>query len=296
MTQPRTVTEWAAGHVLALPADSSLTLLGVLAEMRFTAPKIVDDALRVSRHSRIIGPVRDDAIRQELMLPPETPDLFYIECPRERGEPPFLGLPERTGLARACPDGLPIRDEGRVLNWAVAVARRLGGALRVAPSGVILRPSIESSVDLTVLSPVWLDPQAAAKVISAALPHVQFHQASAEQSIESDSPVSLEVTEAYGLGADLDADGRVDVLISLADDIPLALRPAWENQTPISYEVRWTPLELEDLEQEDPPLDVRIARRRVFDLVARVTALLHDAVGGQVVDDDWFLVDPSELA
>lgn len=291
---PRSVEQWSAHHILALPAGASLTLLGLLAEMRFTAPRLERDSLRVSRHSQIHGPFKDTAVRQRLGLPQETPELFVIECPRERGEPPFLGLPERTGISRACFDGLPIRDEGRVLNWAVAVARRLHGALRVAPSGVVLRPDIESSVDLTVLSQVWLDPQAARKVVSAAMPHVDFHRGMTP--LTETGIINLEVSEAYGLGTDLEADGRVDVLIGLADDIPLALKPVWKDATVISYQVRWTPLDIEDLEQEDPSLDTRIARRRAFDLVARVASLIYGAIGGHVVDDDWFLVDPSELS
>ncbi|HLS03289.1 MAG TPA: hypothetical protein VK030_00860 [Actinomycetales bacterium] len=299
MVQPQSVKSWAANHVLALPEGASLELLLLLAQMRFTAPRIMDGALRVSRHSRIYGPVSATRkagapnLRQELGLPTATPTLFSIQCPLERGEPPFMGLPERTGIARACPDGLPIRDEGRVLSWAVAVARRLGGALRVAPSGTVLRPDIESSVDLTILSPVWLDPQAAHKVVSATLPHVGFHEgARTPEGVDLDP---AQISEAYGLGADLGADGRIDVLIGLADDIPLALQPAWTGQTPISYQVRWTPLEMEELEMEDPPFDTKIARRRSFDLIARTAHRLHEAIGGHIVDDDWFLVDPQEL-
>lgn len=295
--QPQTFEAWAQHHVLALPQGASLNLLGLLAQMRFTAPRVDGEALRVSRHSRIEGPFTDSVARQKLGIPQQNPELFVIDCPRERGEPPFLNLPERTGISRACPDGLPIRDEGRVLNWAVAVARRLGGTLRVAPSGTILRPDIESSVDLTVLSQVWLDPQAARKVASAALPHVEFHRALTPfDEVSTAEFLSLEVSEAYGLGSDLEADGRVDVLAGLADDIPLALRPVWQDATVISYQVRWTPLEIEDLEQEIPSLDTRIARRRAFDLVARVAAHLHGAIGGHIVDDDWFLVDPTELS
>src|SRR5690625_5137095 len=146
MAQPRAIADWAAHHVLALPEGASLELLLLLAQMRFNAPRISADGLKLSRHSRISGPVTDAVVSNALKIPADTPVLFSLHTPRERGEPPFMGLPERTGIARACPAGLPIRDEGRVLNWAVAVARRLSGTLRIAPSDTILRPDIESKI------------------------------------------------------------------------------------------------------------------------------------------------------
>src|SRR5690625_7362965 len=81
MVQPQSVDSWAANHVLALPEGASLDLLLLLAQMRFTAPRIVDGALRVSRHSRIYGPVSATRkagapnLRQELGLPTVTPTL-----------------------------------------------------------------------------------------------------------------------------------------------------------------------------------------------------------------------------
>src|SRR5690625_7631443 len=123
-----------------------------------------------------------------------------------------------------------------------------------------MRPYIESSVDLTILSPVLLDPQAAHKVVSAALPHVGFHEgARTPEGVDFDP---AQISEAYGLGTDLDADGRIDVLIGLADDIPLALRPAWAGQTPLSYQVRWTPLGMEEIEMDDPRCGTKADRRR----------------------------------
>src|SRR5690625_3140759 len=280
MAQPRAIADWAAHHVLALPEGASLELLLLLAQMRFNAPRISADGLKLSRHSRISGPVTDAVVRKALKIPAETPVLFSLQTPRERGEPPFMGLPERTGIARACPAGLPIRDEGRVLNWAVAVARRLSGSLRISPSDTILRTDIESSVDPSVPSPVSLAPAAAYKVVSATLPRAQFHQRAAEladiarvtEFIESATPhgstpgENPEISDQYELGSDLESDGRIDVLIGPAEDIPPALQPVWKDQAPISYQVRWTPLEMEELELEDPPVTTKIARRRAFDL------------------------------
>ncbi|HLS03385.1 MAG TPA: hypothetical protein VK030_01350, partial [Actinomycetales bacterium] len=97
MSAPRSAANWSDHHVLALPQTASLQLLLVLAQMRFTAPQITDGALRVSRHSRIYGPVFGEDLRQTLGFSRDTPALFSVQCPRERGEPPFLGLPERTG-------------------------------------------------------------------------------------------------------------------------------------------------------------------------------------------------------
>jgi hypothetical protein len=80
---------------------------------------------------------------------------------RERCDPPFPGTSDPSGIARAFPEGLPIREEARVAAWAVAAARRLGGAVRFDETGTVLVPRADAAIDLTVYSNLWLEPDSA---------------------------------------------------------------------------------------------------------------------------------------
>ncbi|KGM15220.1 hypothetical protein N867_10720, partial [Actinotalea fermentans ATCC 43279 = JCM 9966 = DSM 3133] len=78
------------------------------------------------------------------------------------------------------PEGLPVRDEARMLEWAIAVARRLAGSVRTAagPGGrapVVLTPDPAAAVDLTIWSDLWLDPDAALAVMRQAIPRAYLN-------------------------------------------------------------------------------------------------------------------------
>ncbi|QCB94867.1 hypothetical protein [Cellulomonas shaoxiangyii] len=114
-------------------------------------------SLRLARLSSLAGPyaVRgEDAVA--LGLPGTTRTVWVLTAPRERGERPWPGG-DRDGLKRAFPDGLPVREEERVLQWLVAAARRLGGAVRTQ-TGAVLTPDPDASTDLTVLTDRWVEP------------------------------------------------------------------------------------------------------------------------------------------
>lgn len=311
-------------HILALPAGITSETIELLARSRFTAARPDGDGIRLSRHSNISPLEVDTHHLRAAKVPSDLPVTWLARTPRERGEAPTPGLSDRTGISRACADGMPIRDEARVLQWLVAVARRLGGAVRVVPSGEVLRPDVESSVDLTVISHIWLDPGATLKVVSGALPRATFDDippwsgpvrfdgpvAGAEaldaeyrerlheraDAFDAQELAKQYVSEKYSVGADLEVDGRIDVFISLVEDMPPALRDVWEGHTAISYEVRWTPENFGVLELEKLPLHLRVARKRALGLVARAARAIHQAIGGDIVDDDRFVVDPRDLA
>ena len=107
--------------------------------------------LRLARLSTLTGPYRVEAEDAVSLGLPTTSTLAYVlVAPRERGEKPYPGG-DRDGLKRAFPEGMPIREEERVLQWLVAAARRLGGSVRIGEHGTILTPDVDSAIDLTVL-------------------------------------------------------------------------------------------------------------------------------------------------
>ena len=185
-------------HILALPEDIGVDEVEVLAVSRFAKARweeqqkdslqprgiigpmtaalgiravgsatIPPRTLRLARLSTLNGPFRmetQDAV--SLGLPTTCAVAYVLVCPRERGHKPYPGG-DRDGLKRAFPDGMPVREEERVLQWLVAAARRLGGAVRTGERGTVLTPDVDSAIDLTVLSDSWLEPEQALAVVQS---------------------------------------------------------------------------------------------------------------------------------
>lgn len=186
-------------HLLALPDGVGVDELEVLGISRFpaaaweTLPGVPQQrtggarggrnlgasigVLRVSRLSTLTGPysvTSADAV--SLGLPAATTTVYDVRCPRERGEPPYPGG-DRDGLKRAFADATPVREEERVLLWLVAVARRLGGAVRTGERGVVLRPDLDATIDLTVFTDRWLEPDELLAVVQHLVPRARLAMA-----------------------------------------------------------------------------------------------------------------------
>ena len=154
-----------------LPAVTAA--LGIRAVGRQTPPV---KALRLARLSTLAGPYRIDAPGAvALGLPATSVMVWVLHTPRERGDGPYPGG-DRDGLKRAFPDGLPVREEGRVLQWLVAAARRLGGAVRTQ-TGVVLTPDPDASTDLTVLTDRWVEPEAVLSLVQRVQPRAYLSEA-----------------------------------------------------------------------------------------------------------------------
>jgi hypothetical protein len=63
----------------------------------------------------------------------------------------------------------------------------------------------------------------------------------------------------------------------------------------VSYRVRWEPRDLVESQQEQPSLDLQVARKRAAEVVTQITRTLHGAVGGEIADESEFLVDTDDL-
>jgi len=193
-------------HLLALPGDVGADEVEVLAISRFAQARWEEDevvpqprgimgpmtaalgiravgsstparTLRLARLSTLTGPYRveaEDAVN--LGLPTTSTLAYVLTAPRERGEKPYPGG-DRDGLKRAFPDGMPIREEERVLQWMVAAARRLGGSVRTGENGTVLTPDVDSAIDLTVLSDSWLEPAEALAVVQSVQPRARLSEA-----------------------------------------------------------------------------------------------------------------------
>ncbi|WP_125775453.1 hypothetical protein [Antribacter gilvus] len=361
---PRTSAQpHQARHLLAVPADVLTDEIEVLALSRFSAtrwdvvPADVDPnesgapqgrpagkgepgVLRTSRHTTVTGPYLPQGDGFDLGLPPGTAMVFDVVSPRERGEPPYPGGGDRDGLGRSFPAGMPEREEGRVLSWLIAVARRLGGSLRLdvaglwdasgstaRGAGVTLTPDPGVTIDMSVYSDVWLDPQAAFAILQPV--HVRTvlatqgtdwqgpprgiadrplfpgekmdpEERKAIHAAADDFDIAAlqapHVLDGYGLTIDLQHDGIVAVEIGGEEQLPLLLRGLpWTANGAVCYRVRWEPPDLDDWHSEFPSMEHRIARKRAAELVSQVALAIYRAVGGEIADEDGFLVDPDDL-
>lgn len=321
------------------PTDSGATRTGLMPAvtaafgMRAVTPAAQPTfALRLGRMSRLLGPysvTSEDAMA--LRLPATTRTVWALDCPAERGEPPWPGG-DRDGLKRAFPKGVPVRDEERALLWLVATARRLQGAVRVAGSGVVLTPDVDQAIDLTVLTDRWLEPAEALAVVRRVLPRARLSGEGVRQPWsgppDPDDPAiraalgpygvhdpaerarlaaeadaydrwmlaNPPAAEAFGVEADLGLDGMVVVEVSERQEVPPLLRNLpWAANGVVAYRVHWEPADVTELEAERPSLEHRVARGRTSQRVQAIARGLHEAVGGEVADEADFLVDPADL-
>lgn len=297
--------------------------------LRQTTPE--PGLLRISRHSTLRGPFEVDRHTTSALGLPSAARLAYLlEAPVERGAPPWPGGGDRDGLARAFPDGLPVRDEERSVRWLVDVARRLGGAVRVEraeQAAAVLVPDPAAAVDLTVWTYIWLEPEAALTVVRRAVPTARLNlptgswagpppgvghrPAPGVQGMGDEERRALHAAadardlralaepspmQAYGALADLGIDGMLAVEVSGETDLPPVMSAVpWAAEGAVAYRVRWEPADLAELESERPGPAHRVARARATGFVVAVTRAVHRAVGGEITDEMGFVVDPADL-
>lgn len=352
-----------ARHLLGVPSDVVVDEIEVLAMSRFVGtrwdvvPADLPGAdvpvgrmanpgepgvLRLSRHSVVSGPYAPSGRGVDAGLPGGTAMVFDVVCPRERWDDAARFGGDRDGLGRAFPAALPNREEERVVSWLLQAARRLGGSVRLdvagtwddadggrrpAGPGVVLTPDPDRAVDLTVYSDIWLDPQAAHRVLQATHPRVRLategkpyqgppagiadrplypgepldpevrkaiHERADDVDIEAlQAPMVL---DAYGLTTDLGHDGSVTVEVIGDETLPLLVRELpWAAAGAVCYHVRWDPPDLYEANQEFPQAAHVVARRRAADLVGRMAVAIHAAVGGEIADEADFLLAPEDL-
>jgi hypothetical protein len=222
---------------------------------------------------------------------------------------------------------MPIREEARVVDWLVAAARRLGGAVHLDNSGVVLVPRADAAVDLTVYSNLWLVPGAALSLVKMIdptfRPAMEFQRwagpgggplAAASQGAAIDLPSELRadlhrradaydaralsqepVVDRYALRADLGPAGTVWLEVE-GVEVPEALRRLpWTESGVVSYGLHWDPADPANLLAEFPSPAQRAERVAAAALLARLALAIHSATGLEILDADAFPVDAADL-
>lgn len=192
---------------------------------------------------------------------------------------------DRDGIARSFPQALPQGEELRVLQWAVAVARRAGGVL-LGDGRQPMVPDPQGSLNLGLYSAHPLSP-------GDVLPLLRAFIATAE--VRADEPTQ-DGSPRYQLVGQTPYDGAIVVDVERVDRVPRALAELdWRAYGPYAYRLSWVPTDPYELELDQPSGVHVIARARMRATIARLAATLQGRIAGVVVDDGGFIAGPEEL-
>lgn len=329
LNQGITVAELAIQHLLLVPTTMDVESMSLLLQDRLPASNLAGSGeVTFGRHSRLTGPYElslEDAVDAAVPMPWTV--CYCLEAPIEREAPPISGVDDRDGFAYAFPEGLPWRDEGRALHLLVSLARRIGGAVRIAGSHEVILPDPGRAVDYVVHSPTWLEPDVLLTVVHRVLPGATLAIEGQEWGGPTDDVYSgltaaadvpddaltqqdlyelhshadqrdiqvlgdQDVIDAFAITADAGWDGTIEVLVHLSDgDVPAAERESWAGDEFVTYEVRWVNQNPAEREKRYPSEQFLASRARVSPLVAHTARSIIEATGGIVIDEDGFHVD-----
>jgi len=322
----------ASRHLLLVPAETNPLDVEALVYTRYPETVTTDDgSLRIGRHTVLTGPVVIDAAAARGARVPEGWSVVYVlDVPTERGDRPWPGTSDPDGLYRAFPRGLPVRAEGRAIEMLLALARRLGGAVRVHSGATVLTPDPEAAVDVLVHSQYWVEPDTLYQAVAAAHPGTRLAvegepwlgppaglvddpEDEAAAALPIEQRISLHahadrmdaeamagelVLDAYAVVVDVAADrdeGLVEVLVHVAEEPPAPIAGLEWAPRAVTYEVRWAPPDEAEATLEAPGGAFVAMRRRAHALVLAVARTVVEATDGVPVDADGFLLDRYSL-
>jgi hypothetical protein len=323
------VEDLAERHLLLVPTTADVETVATLFRDRLPGSDLLNTGeVVLGRQTRITGPYElsmEDAVDAGVPMPWTV--CYCLEAPVEREDAPPPGLDDRDGFAYAFPAGLPWRDEGRALHLMIGLARRLGGAVRVAGSMELILPDPERAVDYVIHSPTWLEPEVLLGVVLRELPGAYLAvegqdwngppdeaytgeivrrdtaedpltpaeldelQASAD-NIDMQVLAGPDVIDAFAIVGDIGWDGVIEVLVHLTDGHePAVAGQPWGDDEFVTYEIRWQAPDPAQRESRYPSEVFRASRERVVPLVRRTARSIIEATSGVVVDEDGFQVD-----
>lgn len=277
----------------------------------------------LSAVSALLGPFDvDPDLRAALELREDVSSVFVLDAPRQRehGAPPAW-IHDADGFAAAFPAGLPVEEEGRLLDLLLAVARRLQLAVRLADEEGLpvrtVRPDPEARADVFVYSSYWLTPDRLVGHIapvepSATLPpppppspfaadgrprdELSEAERAADDARRAAAHASPDPADGYGIEiplADLGSGaGHMTVAAVLEDHLPQALGA--DGGRRVLYHLRWEDAELRRAHGA-PDEEYRALRRSAVARLESLAALLVDGLAGTAVDGDGFVLSAAQL-
>lgn len=290
----------AAYHLLLLPPavtpeDVEALAVSVWSEAGWIAPGV----LRLQDSVNLEGPwtltrqtLAQLGVGEDLAEPSPREDdaqAWILRCPPRRGSAPSEQVQSFDIWARAFPEGMPVGVEQKVLDVIRRIARRLGGAIRVAGSGVIVRDEHDPTVSLRVFTNQWLPPDHMWQILSGHLEGLTF----ANQLSDVDSGIpQVEPGMPYALLAPVSAASQVLIGVRQERYAPRALR--WENWARgvlFVHEIVWVQPEELSAEATRPTRRGRLERSRAEQMAETAAAAIATATAhAAVIDEDGFLL------
>lgn len=325
-------------HLLLVPDTVSPQVVDALLRQRVDDSRLLDvGRARLGRRSSISGPFTlDDDTAVAVHVPRPWTVAYVVQAPIERDAAAFGDIRDpvqRAWWMRLFPDGKPFREEGDAVDLALALARRLGGAVRVGRRPVVVEPAASRLVDLTVWSPTWVGPGRLLAAVARTLPGAAVDlggtpwtgPAAPTPHAEPSDVGQLDVLHASDDGLRLAAavvgavnDGRAlagpDVLdgyevladddlrvaVTYEDHVPPWVRRRLTDRVPdagaaVTFSVGWLPADVIRLESEQPLFAFQRSRELVRPYVRATARVLAELTDGVVTDADGFEVDRSAL-
>ena len=312
------------------PAELEALAISMWDEAGWIAP----GRLRLSSEAELEGPWSlDQPTRAELGTPSMLTNAWILRCPASRAEDkPSAVMGE---WAKAFPEGMPIGLEYLVLEALNRMARRLAGGMRIAGSGYVMVPDADSAVNLTVYSPRWINPEdllqamreragftemkdardivpdvpEAPALSPAQAAHIEKLKAElgpVREDIASKIAKAREELEAQrnepqvvdGYALMCPIGNRSDMMIEVhaVPTPPRVLRwEPWTTGAIIEYQVRWLPGLTPTPGATTMSRTARLERLRSTQDVEKAAGLIATLVGGNVIDEDGFLVGLAEV-
>lgn len=313
------------------PAELEALAISMWDESGWIAP----GRLRLSSDAELEGPwAVDQPTRAALGTPASLTNAWILRCPIARARQQGSGV--MGEWTKAFPEGVPTGLEYRVLEAMRRMARRLAGGMRIAGSGYVLVPDADSAVNLTVYSPRWIAPEdllaamreragfadmkdarditpkapkappltpaqvAQIEKLQAELGPVRediaskIAKAREELEAQSDKP---QVVDGYALMSPIGNRSDMMVEVHTVPTPPRVLR--WEPWTAgaiIEYQVRWLPGAAPTPGVGAMSRTARLERLRSTQDVEKAAGMIATLVGGNVIDEDGFLVGLEEIA
>lgn len=312
--------ELSAGHLIVIDEDLEASDVLALVNNRYptAAPEegVMEVAAaelggpartwRLTRNSTLTGPIAlTPADRERLRLDASAVAGFLLKAPRDREPAPAPEwYADADGLHTLFPQGMPNREEERMLSLLIDIARRLHLYVRLADEpGMDARfvvPDPEAAVDLYVYSPYWLTPEILLERVQAMVPDAYVHEP--DLKIDDNPHLSAEekeqpiVLDGYSIVVPLGpVAGMVTISIMVAEILPSVVRRSVpEGQDQVEYHVHWLD-EKEMRFQPEPSEELRRARRDVLALVEAIGREIMQSVAGIGVDENGFLVAAGQL-
>lgn len=253
-------------HLLLVDDTVTPTALEGLARSRFPyAGRLDSHTIALTAQAQLTGPWLMTPAQVELIAaPPWVRAVYTAHVPPVRAGALPAALTGLDPLQDAYPAAVPAGLELEVLTFLRATARRVGGALRLADTTMLLVPDPEDAVDLTVFAPRALSLAATTRMF----PTFQVGYRS-RSTWEGTMPTT---------------SGVLALSASRLPVPPLALSGfEWADAAPRAHAVRWR-----------PPQEIgssRRVRRTVIEHVEWVASQIAGAVDGVILDDDGFLVE-----